>query len=59
MYTEETFNNFKQFMLPEILRINLIQVVIQLKAIGVQDLSKFPFLDRPNVENLQKSIEDL
>lgn len=43
-------------MLPEILRTNLQQVVLQLKAIGVHDINDFPFLDKPKQAHIQKAI---
>ncbi len=43
----------------EILRINLTHVVLQLKAIGFDKISKFDFLDKPKEENLKKAVLDL
>ena len=62
IFTESTFTSLKMFMLPvcsptplttqEILRINLIMVVLQLKAIGFRNIAKFDFLDKPKKAHL-------
>ena len=46
-------------MLPEILRTNLQQVILQLKAIGIKDVVKFDFLDKPEVEQIEQCIKQL
>jgi len=46
-------------IVPEILRTNLSNVVLQLKALGIDDLLKFDFMDPPPVETLTRSLEQL
>ena len=42
---------------PELLRTNLGGVVLQLKAMGVDDILAFPFIDTPPREALVRSLE--
>ncbi len=45
--------------MPEIARVNLAQVVLQLKGMGVQDPFNFDFLTPPNVESLKQALQVL
>ena len=60
LYTE---NAFKTEMLPtnipEIQRTNLGNVVLQLKAMGINDLLGFDFMDPPPVATLVNALESL
>ena len=47
LYSSEDFAARPEFTEPEIMRSGLAAVLLQLKAIGVDDLFEFPFLDRP------------
>lgn len=44
---------------PEILRTNLSNIVLLLLSLGVTDLLNFPFLDKPSIPALSKSLENL
>ncbi|CAG0921614.1 unnamed protein product [Notodromas monacha] len=44
---------------PEIQRVNLGNVVLSLKSLGIHDLMKFDFLDRPPQEALIVALEQL
>jgi HrpA-like RNA helicase len=59
LYTEKEFQNFDEFNLPEILRINLKNLILNLKAIGIDNLSDFEFIDKPEKESLAKGYEEL
>lgn len=58
LYTERAF---KEEMLatsvPEIQRTNLAMTVLQLKALGINDLLTFDFMDKPPAESLVASLE--
>lgn len=56
LYTEEGFHSMEERTVPEILRCDLGQALLTMKARGVQDLLAFPFLDRPPMEALEKSL---
>lgn len=48
LYGEEDFAARPDFTEPEIQRTNLASVVLQMKALGLGDVAKFPFLDKPD-----------
>ena len=45
--------------LPEIQRSNLATVVLQLKALGIDDVANFPFMDKPSPAVLVRALEHL
>jgi pre-mRNA-splicing factor ATP-dependent RNA helicase DHX16 len=47
------------FMIPEIQRTNLGNVVLLLKSLGIHDLLHFDFLDPPPAETLIRALEQL
>ena len=47
LYSEEDFDNRSSFTLPEILRSNLAEVILQMISLGLSDPRKFPFLEMP------------
>mmetsp|Transcript_26878 Transcript_26878/g.41676 ORF Transcript_26878/g.41676 Transcript_26878/m.41676 type:complete len:822 (-) Transcript_26878:26-2491(-) len=57
LYPEEAFGSLNDKATPEILRVNLAQVVLQLKGMGVHDPRKFDFLTPPNSQSLLKAFE--
>lgn len=44
---------------PEILRSNLLSVALQLLALGIQDLIEFDFINKPSLESLNASLNEL
>ncbi|WP_116116214.1 ATP-dependent RNA helicase HrpA [Austwickia chelonae] len=48
LYTEEDFAGRSEFTDPEILRTNLASVILQMTSLGLGDISRFPFVDRPD-----------
>ncbi|EZG82239.1 putative ATP-dependent RNA helicase [Gregarina niphandrodes] len=60
LYTEDAFNNeMLPTAVPEIQRSELCSTVLQLKALGVNDLLHFDFMDAPPVVNLIQALETL
>lgn len=57
LYPEVAFDTLEETTVPEILRVNLAQVVLQLKGMGVHDPRSFSFLTPPSQENIEKSFE--
>ena len=57
LYTEEAFHGLPAATRPEILRANLGGVVLQLKALGIDDVLSFPLLDPPPRAALLRSLE--
>lgn len=48
LYTENEFDKLKDSTEPEIKRCNLSNVVLQLKALGIDDILGFDFIDKPS-----------
>ena len=48
LYSAEDFEARPRFTEPEILRSGLAALLLRLKAIGVEELLEFPFLERPD-----------
>jgi len=60
LYTEQAFKNeMLPTNIPEIQRTNLGNVVLQLKAMGINDLLGFDFMDPPPVATLVGALESL
>uniref|UniRef100_A0A0D6QVP3 RNA helicase n=1 Tax=Araucaria cunninghamii TaxID=56994 RepID=A0A0D6QVP3_ARACU len=59
LYTEEEFGKLADSTVPEIKRCNLSNVVIQLKALGIDDVIGFDFMDIPSKTAIVKSLEHL
>jgi HrpA-like RNA helicase len=57
LFTEEAFTALEKSTTPEIQRINIAQVVLQLKVLGVVSPSSFPFLSPPSDIALRKAFE--
>jgi ATP-dependent RNA helicase DHR2 len=56
LYTEQTYLTFEQDNDPEILRCDLTQMVLGLKARGVDDVVSFPLLTAPRRHSLEKAL---
>lgn len=57
LYTEDSFESLEDATVPEVLRVNLAQVVLQLKGMGVHDPRTFDFLTPPSEQSLLKAFE--
>ena len=54
LYTRDDFESRPAFTEPEILRTNLASVILQMTAIGLGDVDRFPFVEPPD----QAAIRD-
>uniref|UniRef100_A0A7S3JRX4 RNA helicase n=1 Tax=Aureoumbra lagunensis TaxID=44058 RepID=A0A7S3JRX4_9STRA len=60
LYTEAAFRNeMRPTSIPEIQRTNLGNVVLQLKAMGINDLINFDFMDPPPMATLCRALRSL
>ncbi|XP_023756999.1 probable pre-mRNA-splicing factor ATP-dependent RNA helicase DEAH5 [Lactuca sativa] len=60
LYTESAFNNeMSPTSIPEIQRINLGLTTLTLKAMGINDLLSFDFMDPPSPQALISAMEQL
>ncbi|QQS02948.1 MAG: ATP-dependent RNA helicase HrpA [Austwickia sp.] len=48
LYAESDYDQRPEFTDPEILRTNLASVILQMTALGLGDIARFPFVDRPD-----------
>ncbi|XP_015895188.2 pre-mRNA-splicing factor ATP-dependent RNA helicase DEAH10 [Ziziphus jujuba] len=59
LYPEFEFEKLEDSTKPEIKRCNLSNVILQLKAMGVDDIIGFDFIDKPSRSAIVKSLEQL
>lgn len=60
LYTEDAFKNEMMLVtVPEIQRTNLANTVLLLKAMGINDLIHFDFMDPPPVQTLISALKNL
>ncbi|KAL2122847.1 hypothetical protein VTJ04DRAFT_3302 [Mycothermus thermophilus] len=59
LYTKETYETLKQADLPEILRTDLVNAVLTMKARGIHDVLNFPLMDPPDAEAVEKALLQL
>lgn len=57
--TEEGFASLAKQTLPEMQRTNLTWTILQLKALGIDDVLHFPFISPPPAEALIRALEIL
>ncbi|HYZ67389.1 MAG TPA: ATP-dependent RNA helicase HrpA [Mycobacterium sp.] len=56
LYSEEDFEARPRFTDPEILRTNLAAVILQMAALQLGDIEKFPFLDPPEARSIRDGV---
>ena len=59
LYTQKEYNNFTENTEPEIQRINLRNISLQLFSIGYNDFNNIDFIDKPPKENFNNAYEEL
>lgn len=60
MYTEAAYNNeMLPSPVPEIQRNNLAHTILMLKAMGINNLLDFPFMDPPPKQTMMAALEEL
>ena len=59
LYTEKDYLTLAESNTPEILRCDLSQAILNMKARGVDNIMDFPFLDRPPRQALEKALMQL
>ena len=56
LYGEEDFEERPRFTDPEILRTSLASVILQMAALGLGDIERFPFLDPPDRRQVRDGV---
>jgi ATP-dependent helicase HrpA len=59
LYSEEDYLSRPEFTDPEILRTNLAAVMLQMKALGLGELSDFPFIEPPDERMVRDGVKTL
>jgi ATP-dependent RNA helicase DHX8/PRP22 len=59
LYPEDAFSSLEKTSPPEITRVNLSQVVLQLKGMGIADVTSFEFVTPPSQASLKRAIQQL
>lgn len=60
LYTEAAYNNeMLPSPVPEIQRTNLAHTILMLKAMGINNLLEFPFMDPPPTQTMMAALEEL
>ncbi len=59
LYSSECFDNFNDETIPEIQRTNLSNTILYLKAIGINNIIEFDFLDPPSTEQILQALIQL
>jgi ATP-dependent RNA helicase HrpA len=57
LYSEEDYESRPAFTDPEILRTNLASVILQMTALGLGDVARFPFVDPPDRRNVTAGVQ--
>ena len=56
LYSQEDFLSRPEFTDPEILRTNLAAVILQMVALHLGNITKFPFIDPPQMRQVTDGI---
>ena len=57
LYTEPAYENLPEATVPEIQRSNLAPIILQLKALGIDNVLRFDFLTPPPAELIIRALE--
>lgn len=57
LYTEASFQRLEEATVPEIQRSNLAPVILQLKALGIDNIARFDFITSPPAELVIRALE--
>jgi ATP-dependent helicase HrpA len=57
LYSEEDYESRPAFTEPEILRTSLASVILQMAALGLGDIARFPFVEAPDTRSIQAGMQ--
>uniref|UniRef100_A0A8C0WIH1 Probable ATP-dependent RNA helicase DHX35 n=1 Tax=Castor canadensis TaxID=51338 RepID=A0A8C0WIH1_CASCN len=57
LYTEDAFDKLPQSTVPEMQRSNLAPVILQLKALGIDNVLRFHFMSPPPAQSMVQALE--
>nr|CDS28647.1 ATP dependent RNA helicase DHX34 [Hymenolepis microstoma] len=58
-FKEEEYNEFQSFTTPEIQRVPLDLLALQMMAMGLPDVKRFPFIEPPETKSIDEALETL
>ncbi|XP_078313868.1 putative ATP-dependent RNA helicase DHX34 isoform X2 [Crassostrea virginica] len=56
LYEESDFHAFQEYATPEIQRVPLDSLVLQMLSMGLPDVRRFPFLEEPEMSSIENAI---
>ncbi|CAL1528445.1 unnamed protein product [Lymnaea stagnalis] len=56
LYDESDYNSFEEYATPELQRVPLDSLILQMISMGLPDARKFPFIEPPSMSSLENSI---
>lgn len=59
LYSIEDFQSRPEFTAPEMLRTSLVDLLLQMLALGLTDIESFPFLDAPDTKRISDGLRQL
>ncbi|XP_044731151.1 probable ATP-dependent RNA helicase DHX34 [Chrysoperla carnea] len=59
LYSEKEYEEMELYSTPELQRVPLDSLMLQMIAMGLPDARKFPFIEAPNPENIENAIISL
>ena len=57
LYSEDDYLARPEFTEPEVLRTNLASVILQMTALGLGDVERFPFVEPPDARQVRDGVE--
>ncbi|KAF7233194.1 hypothetical protein EG68_06116 [Paragonimus skrjabini miyazakii] len=57
LFSQEDYESFEPFSTPEIRRVPLETLVLQMIVMGLPDVTRFPFIEAPESKTLEESLE--
>ncbi|XP_014259416.1 probable ATP-dependent RNA helicase DHX34 [Cimex lectularius] len=59
LYTREDYEAMQEYTTPEIKRVQLDSLILQMISMGLPNARKFPFIEPPSEESIENSIQTL
>ena len=56
LYSETEYNEMQAYSTPEIQRVPLDSLLLQMISLGIPDCRKFPFIEPPTLESIESSM---
>ena len=56
LYSAEDYNAFNEFTTPEIKRVPLNSLILQMISMGLKNVRKFPFIEPPALQSIEHSL---